>query len=116
MNEVEIAKAKYRQQHWEKLIRECQKSGKTIAVWCNEAGVKESSYYYWLQKIRRQACSELQKDCIVPEIVPVNIKGVCCRNEGTAAILRLNDLVMEIRNGADEETIRTLMRIFGKQC
>lgn len=116
MNEVDIAKAKYRQQHWKELICECQNSEKTIAAWCNEAGVKESSYYYWLQKIRRQACSELQKADIVPEIVPVNINGVCCGSEGTAAILRFDGVVMEIRNGADEETIRALMRVFGKQC
>jgi hypothetical protein len=38
---------------WTKVIYQCIQSGKTVGEWCKENGVRQSSYYYWLQRAQK---------------------------------------------------------------
>lgn len=40
--------------NWMKIIQECRNSGIPVARWCKQNGVKESSYYYYLKRIRER--------------------------------------------------------------
>lgn len=56
MDDVTTVKMNYRFEQWSKTILECQSSGQTVTCWCSENGINIKRYYYWLRKIRKQAC------------------------------------------------------------
>ena len=45
---------KYRAQTWARLIQECNNSGLTKREFCQQRGISEKSFYYWLRKLRSQ--------------------------------------------------------------
>ena len=44
----------YRAQTWAMLIQECNNSGLTKREFCQQRGISEKSFYYWLRKLRSQ--------------------------------------------------------------
>ena len=59
-----------RAQEWAEIVVECNRSGQPKAIWCKEHGVNRKSFYYWQNKLRRQAAG------LVPttnSIVPLQI-------------------------------------------
>jgi len=52
---------KIRLTHWVKVIQERNDSGLSIKAYCKKTGIHESSYYYWLKKLRESACAEITK-------------------------------------------------------
>ena len=67
-----------------RLITECRQSGLTDADWCRENGVNPSTFYSWLARCRKSACSaqippagyghsarpEPRQDVVAIELVP----------------------------------------------
>jgi len=49
----------YRLTHWAKVIQDCGQSGLTIKAYCENAGIPEYSYYYYLKKLREVASDRL---------------------------------------------------------
>lgn len=39
-------------------ILECNRSSQQKAVWCAERGINRKTFYYWQQKLRRQAAQQ----------------------------------------------------------
>ena len=52
----------YRTHQWMSIVKECHDSRMSVRAWCKEQGVNEKSFYYWQQKFRKAACSELEKN------------------------------------------------------
>ncbi len=42
----------YRMEQWRKIIEDCQKSGLSNKMYCQQQGISEKTYYYWLRKVR----------------------------------------------------------------
>ena len=61
MGSTESIATKYKLSHWEKIVQERNDSGLAIRIYCEKAGIRESSYYYWLKKLRETACAEYEK-------------------------------------------------------
>jgi len=55
MADVLAVRNKYRMENWSALIRECNTSGLSNREFCQQRGISEKSYYYWLRKLRNQA-------------------------------------------------------------
>ena len=57
-----IAEAKRitRMNEWRQLIQERQQSGQSVRAWCQQNGIRENSYYYWLRIIREEALCEAE--------------------------------------------------------
>ncbi len=53
---------------WREMIQSCQGSGKTVAVWCEENGVPQSTYYRNLRLVREEFLNGEQ------QIVPIKTK------------------------------------------
>ena len=49
----------YRLSQWAKIVQERSNSGLSIKVFCENAGMRETTYYYWLKKLREKACETL---------------------------------------------------------
>ena len=45
---------------WRQLIQERQQSGQSVRAWCQQNGIRESSYYSWLRIIREEALRETE--------------------------------------------------------
>ena len=57
MEEVLAVRDAYRAQEWAMLIQECSASGLTKREFCQQRGISEKSFYYWLRKLRTQLVS-----------------------------------------------------------
>ena len=54
MADVLAVRNEYRAQTWTMLIQECNNSGLTKREFCQQRGISEKSFYYWLRKLRSQ--------------------------------------------------------------
>lgn len=52
----------YRAQTWAMLIQECNNSGLTKRAFCQQRGICEKSFYYWLWKLRSRM-AEIASRC-----------------------------------------------------
>ena len=64
MADVLAVRDEYRAQTWAMLIQECNNSGLTKREFCQQRGISEKSYYYWLRKLRSQMA-----ETAVPQLV-----------------------------------------------
>lgn len=76
MNTREVTQH-YRLNQWIKRIQECRSSGQTFAAWCDEHNIRQSSYFYWLKRVRQAACDALPSiqegdRLIVPLTLPIS--------------------------------------------
>jgi transposase-like protein len=61
-NSVRKVTAQIRRDTWMKNISDRNASGLTIRQWCNLNNVNETSYYYWLKKVRREIIESTQSN------------------------------------------------------
>ena len=66
MGEVLAVRDAYRAQEWTMLIQECNASGLTKRAFCQQRGISEKSFYYWLRKLRTQMV-----ESATPQLVPL---------------------------------------------
>ena len=64
MAEVLEVREAYRVQGWSKAIAECRASGLTNREFCQQRGISERQYYYWLKKLRESA-----SEAVAPRLV-----------------------------------------------
>lgn len=70
MEEVLAVRNAYRVQEWAMLIQECSASGLTKREFCQQRGISEKSFYYWLRKLRNQAVQSANPQLVPLEPVP----------------------------------------------
>lgn len=118
MDKVTQVKTHLRLEQWKKIISECQNSGIPVRAWCVQNGFIEQSYYYYLKKIREQAI----KDLPVPmkEEKPVVFQKLevqpPVQNTKAAVILRLPNAVLEINEGASQQTVQAVLLALQNIC
>lgn len=92
----------YRMEQWREIIQECQKSGLSNKAYCQQQGISEKTYYYWLRKLRTAAVEQAAPQIMEvktergeqPEEVYIRYRGAELRLPGEteieaiAAILR----------------------------
>lgn len=58
-NEIIAIKTELRERNWEMLVHECQQSELSVKEWCEQNGIKASTYYARLRKLREKVCREI---------------------------------------------------------
>lgn len=66
MGEVLAVRDAYRVKEWAMLIQECSASGLTKREFCQQRGISEKTFYYWLRKLRTQMA-----ETAMPQLVPL---------------------------------------------
>lgn len=61
----------YRAQAWALLIQECNNSGLTKREFCQQRGISEKSFYYWLRKLRSQMAEATGPQLVQLDHAPV---------------------------------------------
>lgn len=77
MEEVLAVRNAYRAQKWAILIQECSASGLTKQEFCQQRGISEKSFYYWLRKLRNQVVQSAH-----PQLVPLEPEASAERVSG----------------------------------
>lgn len=113
MNTREVTQ-QYRLHQWIEIIRECRSSGQPVSNWCSNHNVKESSYYYWLKKVRVATCESLPAlSTSKQEIVPLNPPmgtDFQAQEVNSAIIVRFGSITLELHNSASATLIENTLK------
>lgn len=60
----------YRLSQWATVIQARLDSGQSIENFCETAGIKRNVFFYWQKKLRKAACTELEKSKQLNNHVP----------------------------------------------
>lgn len=113
----------YRINEWTARIRECSTSGLSVKRWCEDNGVAEGSYYYWLKRVRVAACEALPVIQKPVKIVPINLSSETIKSStadqdnNSSLVMRIGSVTMELNNNTSslliENVLRALQNISG---
>ncbi len=113
----------YRINEWTARIRECSTSGLSVKRWCEDNGVAEGSYYYWLKRVRVAACEALPVIQKPVKIVPINLSSETIKSStvdqdnNSSLVMRIGSVTMELNNSTSslliENVLRALQNISG---
>ena len=70
MDNVLATRNEYRSQQWAMIIKDCTGSGMSNKEYCRQHGINEKTFYYWLHKIRKQACENAAPQIVAIDAVP----------------------------------------------
>ena len=114
--QVKAMTSKIRKENWIKIIEERNRSGLTVKEWCFQNHINETSYYYWLKKIRASMINEScdQETTFVP-LIPTKQKKMYIVSTSDdkvapAIVIKSGDIIIELGNNTSEEIIINLVR------
>ena len=115
MDKITETKTEFRLRQWTQIIKTCQASGCTVVAWCSQNNVNIKSYYYWLRRVRYQACESgsLVTQRNKQAIVPVTFQ----ETKATVAVtIHLPSISVDIHDGTSRETIETVLSALRTIC
>ena len=101
MADVLAVRDEYRAQTWAMLIQECNNSGLTKREFCQQRGISEKSFYYWLRKLRSQMA-----EAAGPQLVPLDSPVI---SEDMLQI-QYRGAELKLPAGVDIDAVATLLR------
>ena len=120
MDQLTIATDRCRSELWMERIRKCKTSGMTVVNWCATNDINIKSYYYWLRKLKREAFELLpvKQDQALPAISETSFAEIPQQVRKNSSVIRvsLNDIMIEIPDGADSATISDVLCAVRKLC
>ena len=107
-----------RTQEWAMMVKKCQQSGLTVSQWCDENGVSTKTYYYRRKRIREELLEVAEagnafqlSECASDRMeAPVFAALPMPRKSGAAITVRIGTYIAEIHNGAEAETVESVLR------
>ena len=119
MSKAKKLTKQYRLKQWSSIIQERIKSGKRVNEWCTENDISRDAYYYWLRKVKLAATvntdpEPLQLPKVVQLIPPTPVHEM--HNAGTAIILKVNGISLEIQDCASDAIIEKTLRALRNIC
>lgn len=101
MGEVLAVRDAYRAQEWAMLIQECSASGLTKREFCQQRGISEKSFYYWLKKLRTQMVETAAPRLVQLEPPPA---------EESVLKICYHGAEMKLPDGVDMDAVAALLR------
>ena len=101
MADVLAVRDEYRAQTWAMLIQECNNSGLTKREFCQQRGISEKSFYYWLRKLRSQMAEAAGPQLVQLDSVPV---------AGDMLQIQYRGAELKLPAGVDIEAVSMLLR------
>lgn len=90
---------------WSKQVEECNNSGLSVAKWCKENNIPLSTYW----NRQRKVFEAFSKDS-ANGFVEVTVQPEISATSPFAATISSGNFIADIHNGAEEDTITSLMR------
>ena len=101
MADVLAVRDEYRAQTWAMLIQECNNSGLTKREFCQQRGISEKSFYYWLRKLRSQMAEAAGPQLVQLDPAPVAEDMLQIQYRGAE---------LKLPAGVDMEAVAALLR------
>ena len=101
MADVLAVRDDYRAQTWAMLIQECNNSGLTKREFCQQRGISEKSFYYWLRKLRSQMAEAAGPQLVQLDPVPVQNDMLQIQYRGAE---------LKLPSGVDIDAVASLLR------
>ena len=115
-----------RLQEWAEQIRACRQSGSTVREWCKGNGVSTKTYYNRMKRVREELLEAMEagsaltlcgrdgrstlKQMETPEFAALPIP----RMNMAAVTVHIGPHVAEIHNGAETETVESVLRALAR--
>lgn len=121
MDQVTIAKNKFRAEQWVGLIQDCQSSHMKVKDWCATNGVSHHAYYYWLRKLRMQEIKHLPTPvaadiCESPTVFKKLEVQSPLPDAKAAVIIHLGNTTVEVNEGTSQQTIQAVLLALQSIC
>lgn len=103
----------YRLEQWARIISECQASGESNRRFCQNRGISEKTYYYWLRKLRVMTVEKA-----APELIKLEAAEQLGEEKtlGTEIRIRYHDAQLELPAGADSAAIAAVLAAIKGLC
>ena len=101
MADILAVRNEYRAQTWAMLIQECNNSGLTKREFCQQRGISEKSFYYWLRKLRSQMAEAAGPQLVQLDSIPVAEDTLQIQYRGAE---------LKLPSGVDIEAVAALLR------
>ena len=101
MADVLAVRDEYRAQTWAMLIQECNNSGLTKREFCQQRGISEKSFYYWLRKLRSQMA-----EAAGPQLVQLDPRVV----SNDMLQIQYRGAELKLPTGVDIDAVASLLR------
>ena len=101
MADVLAVRDQYRAQNWAMLIQECNNSGLTKREFCQQRGISEKSFYYWLRKLRSHMA-----ETSGPQLVQLEAVS----NENDMLQIQYRGAELKLPAGVDMDAVTALLR------
>lgn len=126
MDKLTTASHDYNLTLWANRIKECRVSGLTVNRWCEQNNIGIKNYYYWMRKIKREAFdalpAELKEnipstvDSTAPVFSKINLSADSRTMSNAAVTILLNDISINVQDGASETIIRNTLLAIRSLC
>ena len=116
--ELQKTKRQIKPEQWRGQIYECRNSGLTVKSWCEQNQINMQTCYRWQKKVWETGAQSAAISPVVSggttfaEYRPPAYASA----SGTAAMLHIGQVRLEIQNGADEQTIEAVIRTVRRLC
>ena len=107
MADVLAVRDNYRAQTWAMLIQECNSSGLTKREFCQQRGISEKSFYYWLRKLRSQMADDTGSQLVQLEMDSMPDDRLQIQYRGAE---------LKLPGSVDMEAVATLLHSLQRQC
>ena len=101
MADVLAVQDQYRAQNWAMLIQECNNSGLTKREFCQQRGISEKSFYYWLRKLRSHMTEASGPQLVQLEPIPA---------ENDMLQIQYGGAELKLPSGVDIDAVSALLR------
>ena len=113
----------YSLQKWASIIQERNASELSTKQWCNQNGILEGSYYYWLKRVREKALKQLpapKKEAGLQEVSvepTVFAKMPTPQSKVSADVMiSLNGMEIGLNSSATPELIQSVLLAVKQLC
>ena len=118
MLEIKEVVQEVRLKEWSNIIQEQKSSGLSARAWCNENGISQGKFYYWLNKVRKAAIEHLPEELNTTSFVPIKTLPLVANTTNDIAnspiIIRKGDISIEFNNDTPLSTINSILEAL--QC
>ena len=107
MGETLQVRNTYRMDQWRQIIQKCQESGLSNKAYCEQQGISEKTYYYWLRKVRTAAVEQA-----APQLMELEPED---ERRGEMLYIRYRGAELTLPAKTDIEAIAAVLRSLQQQ-